>query len=103
MRVIGLLFVGLLITWLLSRIGLRLLRGWDGEGSKLLFVHGGTLALCWVIYAFARADNGVPDWFAGHIFFAPQVVWALRDILRDPEREAAGALGRRPSRFQNNN
>jgi hypothetical protein len=90
MLVIGLLVVGLAVTWILSRIGLRLLREWDAEGSKLFLVHGGTLSLCWMVYAFVDADNGVPDWFAGHIFFAPQVVWAVRDILG--ESRSSGAI-----------
>jgi hypothetical protein len=97
MRVIGLLFVGLLVTWLLSRIGLRLLRGWSAEGGKLIVIHGGTLALCWAVYALVRAEDGVPDWFAGHFFFAPQVVWAVRDVLREPAPEAPAGLGHRPS------
>jgi hypothetical protein len=84
-------FVGrLIITFLLSRVGLFLLRGWDGGAHKLAVVHGGTLAFCWTMYDLIIGRG----WSSGFVFLIPVIIWFVVDLVRskgdiDPEQQGA--------------
>lgn len=91
---IGQLVGAFIITFLLSRLALYLLRRWDGGTNKLAAAHGGTLAVSWVLSAFGHADGGPPDWSAGIVYAVPVVVWFVVDLVRRkggaaPKKEAA--------------
>jgi hypothetical protein len=89
MYFLGRLLGRLIITFLLSRVGLLFLRRWDGGATKLAVVHGGTLAFCWALYDLMSGRG----WSGGSIYLIPVIIWFVVDLVRskgdDPEEEGA--------------
>ena len=83
MAILFMMIGGLIPTFLVSRLLLWIMRSWDGGIARLAVVH----TFSWFVMAFVggmgMADGGA---FAGieaaMLYFAPQAVWLLVDILR---------------------
>lgn len=86
---IGQLIGGLLITLLISRLLLLILKKWNGGLTKFAVVHVVSFAICAVAYAFGSADGGPPNWSAGSFYLLPQLVWFLFDVIRSKRKLAA--------------
>jgi hypothetical protein len=69
------------MTFVLSRVALLLMRNWDGGWLRLLAAHAVSLALCWAWFAFGSADGKI---YAGGgvVYLLPQACWLLVDYLR---------------------
>lgn len=78
----GALIGAFVITFLLSRLALLILRSWNAGAMKLLVAHAATLATSWTISAFGNANGGPLDWSAGIMYVPPVLVWLAVDILR---------------------
>ena len=92
MRFLGQLVGGFILTYLLTRLGLRLTKQMSGA-SRLLVSHGGVALICGTLYGFGSADGGPFNW-SGYIMYAiPAAVWALVDFARgataEPEERSA--------------
>ncbi len=81
-RLIGQIAGAFIITFLLSRLALWILKRWDGGIGKLAVAHGSTLALLWTGYAFGSADGGPPNWSGGVIYAFPVFIWFVVDMMR---------------------
>jgi hypothetical protein len=68
-------------TFVLSRIALWLMRGWDGGWSRLLAAHFVSLALSWAWFSFG-STSGKIYLAGGAVYVAPQALWLLIDYLR---------------------
>mgnify|MGYP003578159583 CR=1 FL=1 len=74
------IFLGFLIgiaavTLLLSRLGLLLLRTWDGGALKVRVVHAVSLAICCTVYVFQHPAA----WLDCGLYAVFQLVWYFVD------------------------
>jgi len=85
--VIDQLIGGLLITFLISRLILLILKKWNGGVTKLAVAHTISFAICLTAYAFGSADGGAPQWTAGGFYLLPQLFWFAIDIVRHRRKQ----------------
>jgi formylglycine-generating enzyme required for sulfatase activity len=80
---LGQLIGALVPTFLVSRLLLWLLRGWNAGLGRLAFAHILSLLICALIAGMGRADGGAfAPLEAGLAYLLPQGVWFVVDVIR---------------------
>ena len=84
-------FAGALIaTFLISRLCLWLLRGWDGGADKVLAAHVSSFVLTVLVAGIGMANGGPFDPMGAAVVYAlPQVIWLIVDQARYSSRDAS--------------
>lgn len=84
MNGLGFVLGALLITFLLSRVALWLMRSWQSGGAaRLALAHLLSFIICTLIGGFGLADGGAFEGAkAAAIYGLPQTIWLVIDLLR---------------------
>lgn len=86
---VGALIGAFIITFLLSRLALWLLRNRLAGKSRILTAHALVLAFSWVASAFGKADGGPLNWESGALYVLPVLCWAALDLYREVDTRGA--------------
>jgi formylglycine-generating enzyme required for sulfatase activity len=87
---LGQLIGALVPTFLVSRLLLWLLRGWNAGLGRIAFAHTLSLLICALIAGIGRADGGAfAPLEAGLAYLLPQGAWFVVDLIRARARGRA--------------
>lgn len=96
MAELGFFVSGLVVTFLISRLFLWLLRSWDGGATRLVAAHGASWILASFLAGMGMADGGA---FAGAraalSYALPQAVWIIIDLMRRQTPQSSPAVEKR--------
>lgn len=93
MEGVGFIVGALVPTILLSRLGMWMLKGWDGGNRKIVVAHLISLLICSLIGGMGMADGGA---FAGiqalMVYLIPQAFWAVAEMYRERQKATSASF-----------